>query len=93
MHAECNWCGEMAMNHRLTDTGNFYCLEFNHAHNSYMRSIYPIIRERRQAAMRAPCNKLCKARFPEAKAIAKVIIEQWLTFQSTSAIADTQLEL
>ena len=26
MHTECDWCGEMAMNHRLTDSGNFYCL-------------------------------------------------------------------
>ena len=31
MKTECRDCGDDAQNHRLTPTGNFYCLELNEA--------------------------------------------------------------
>jgi len=77
----------MAMNHRMTDAGNFYCLVFNHPNQRYMRSIYPIISERRQVAMRAKCNELNKGRFPPD--IARTITELWRNMTITPAIAGT----
>jgi len=32
LHVECGKCGEYASQHRLTPSGNFYCLKFNASH-------------------------------------------------------------
>ena len=32
LHITCGKCGEPASKHRLTSSGNFYCLKFNSAH-------------------------------------------------------------
>ena len=32
LQTECRSCGKTASNHRLTPSGNFYCLRFNTAH-------------------------------------------------------------
>ena len=79
MHAECERCGETAMNHRLTDAGNFYCLEFNHLDMRWARHAYPIITDRKNAATRANCRQLVRGRF-SMTGIAKVIKEQWLSY-------------
>ena len=78
MHAECERCGDTAMNHRMTEAGNFYCLEFT---TTWARTVYPIITDRRNAAMRAKCNDLKKSRsLSSMKDVAKVIKEQWLSY-------------
>ena len=71
MHAECAMCGEMAMNHRMTDSGNFYCLRFiNH---------YQQQNSTKQVAMRAPCNELRKSPLSKVKEVGTTIMEQWRT--------------
>ena len=89
MHAECSRCGEAAMNHRMTGSGNFYCLEPNWQ-NRWIKSVYPIITDRKAyLASRAKCQQLIKSPLP--KAAARIIKEQW---QSASAITDVnQMEL
>jgi hypothetical protein len=82
MHAECDWCGDMAMNHRLTDGGNFYCLEPGSG-NPWMRNA---IKQRGPketklwAITRAKCNDLRKSPLP--KDVGKVIVDNWRTLPS-----------
>ena len=63
MHVECDWCGEDAGHHRLTDSGNFYCLEPG-GQNAWMRSHIRSwsTRDARLWAMnKAKCSELRKS--------------------------------
>jgi ribosomal protein L32 len=79
MHTVCTHCGEMAMNHRLTNRGNFYCLVFNR-HNTSMLTIYPTIRERRVVAQRAKCDRLRKSPLSSMREVSRTIRVQWQSF-------------
>jgi hypothetical protein len=73
MHAPCGWCGEAAQMHRLTDSGNFYCLQPS-SQNTWRRGRIKDMTPERQRmwAMRAKCNELRKS--PLAKAVGLLLV-------------------
>jgi hypothetical protein len=72
MHTPCGWCGQAAQMHRLTNAGNFYCLEPSRQ-NSYRKTLIQKMSTERQRmwAVRVKCNELRKS--PLAKSIGKLI--------------------
>ena len=78
MHTECEFCGEAAQQHRMTNSGNFYCLQPS-KQNTWRRSVInkmtPV--ERRQwATSKAKCNELHKSSsLSSMKEVAAVIIQ------------------
>jgi hypothetical protein len=89
MHYQCAWCQQPAMQHRMTDTGNFYCLEISPTSRwkkTVQQSWTP--EQRRQwATSIASCSELRKARIP--KEVGQVLVANLRGH--VSAIADTQL--
>jgi hypothetical protein len=84
MHAVCDWCGEMAMHHRMTDSGNFYCLEPAMGRSArWMRSTtkrWGVVDARLWAQNKASCSDLKKSPLP--KEVGKVIVDNWRTLPS-----------
>jgi len=82
MHAECPYCKEPAMKHRMTDTGNFYCLVPAHQWNYRTLQRVDVAR---WAIAHANCNELHKSPLSKVKVIGRVLIANL----RTSAIPDT----
>lgn len=78
MHTECEFCGEQAQWHRMTDAGNFYCLTGGSTNNwrkGYFRNRTPA-EERQWAMTRAKCNDLHKSRsLSSMKGLSDIIIQ------------------
>ena len=78
MHEECEYCGEAAQWHRLTDAGNFYCLQPSSANTwrrGTVRKMTPADR-RQWATSKAKCNELHKSKsLSSMKGLADIIIQ------------------
>ena len=79
MHEECTFCGDEAQWHRLTDSGNFYCLQpARGSGSSWIRSN---IRnrtpkdQRQWAISRAKCNDLHRSPLSTIKGLGDIIIK------------------
>jgi hypothetical protein len=84
MHAKCKYCDEAAMNHRMTQTGNFYCLEPNSAQR--WRKNQPSYKTRLWAGTVAKCNDLKKSHsLSSDPEVAKTIKTKWLSFGSDTS--------
>jgi hypothetical protein len=93
MQTECNYCKEQAQWHRLTNAGNFYCLEAT-THNRYTRALVKQQtpeRQRMWAIARAKCNELRKSPLPQS--LGRLIVKAVRTMPDDSAIAENQMEL
>ena len=73
MHTPCGWCGEAAQWHRLTDSGNFYCLQPS-SQNTWRKPVIKKLTPERQRmwAMRAKCNELRKS--PLGKSVGLLLV-------------------
>ena len=78
MHEECEFCGEAAQWHRLTNGGNFYCLLPNSS-NSWRRgniSKWTPVEQKQWAISKAKCNDLKKSySLSSMKGLADTIIK------------------
>lgn len=80
MHAECARCGQAAQSHRMTNSGQFYCLMLKPEGLSILNQdirqygYEPGVRD----AMRLPVRYLYKARFREGVAMVSTIIKDGL---------------
>lgn len=87
MHTECDYCGEQAQFHRMTDSGNFYCLQPVGQHD--WRKRYVPSPERRQWAISiAKCNELRKSPLSSIKAVGEAIVAALRTPVEPSPIGD-----
>lgn len=85
MHFKCTYCSEPAMRHRMTQSGNFYCLRPAVTHgysSSFWRAMTP---ERQQfwAISRAKCNELRRSPLSQNKVIANTIQALWQSYTVT----------
>jgi len=84
MHAVCEYCNEPAMNHRMTDSGNFYCLVPAHQWNYRTLQRTDVTR---WATSHANCNELHRSPLSRVKRIGEVLVANLRG--SASVIPDT----
>jgi len=88
LHAECNFCKEPAMLHRMTDGGSFYCL--SPVESQRWRKNFGTDRVRQWAMSVAKCTELRKSRsLTDNREIGRILVENLRVPPTPSAIADT----
>lgn len=85
MHFKCTYCSEPAMQHRMTQSGNFYCLQPS-IEDRYKRSWFNQMTPERQriwAVSRAKCNDLRRSPLSRNKVVANTIQALWQSYTVT----------